>query len=165
MNTLKIKKGDTVQVMLGKDKGKKGTVMKVLPLKSMVLVENVNQYKRHIKSRMQGQKSEIVTITKPLHVSKVSLIDPKKKKPTRAGYKIVKGNKILQISQNKYKNNKNNKNMYKFKIIKSDSGYRAQFLYNSEIIWWTETYTSKASAENAIRSILENGSEAEIVGE
>ena len=79
--------------MLGKDKGKKGTVMKVLPLKSMVLVENVNQYKRHIKSRMQGQKSEIVTITKPLHVSKVSLIDPKKKKPTRAGYKIVKGNK------------------------------------------------------------------------
>ena len=93
MNTLKIKKGDTVQVMLGKDKGKKGTVMKVLPLKSMVLVENVNRYKRHIKSRMQGQKSEIVTITKPLHVSKVSLIDPKKKKPTRAGYKIVKGNK------------------------------------------------------------------------
>ncbi len=93
MNTLKIKKGDTVQVMLGKDKGKKGTVMKVLPLKSMVLVENVKQYKRHIKSRMQGQKSEIVTITKPLHVSKVSLIDPKKKKPTRAGYKIVKGNK------------------------------------------------------------------------
>ncbi len=93
MNTLKIKKGDTVQVMIGKDKGKKGEVVKVLPLKSMVVVENVNQYKRHIKSRMQGQKSEIVTITKPLHVSKVSLLDPKKKKPTRAGYKIVKGQK------------------------------------------------------------------------
>ena len=93
MNTLKIKKGDTVQVMIGKDKGKKGEVVKVLPLKSMVVFENVNQYKRHIKSRMQGQKSEIVTITKPLHVSKVSLLDPKKKKPTRAGYKIVKGQK------------------------------------------------------------------------
>lgn len=93
MNTLKIKKGDTVQVMIGKDKGKKGEVVKVLPLKSMVVVENVNQYKRHVKSRMQGQKSEIVTITKPLHVSKVSLLDPKKKKPTRAGYKIVKGQK------------------------------------------------------------------------
>lgn len=93
MNTLKIKKGDTVQVMLGKDKGKTGTVMKVLPLKSMVLVENVNQYKKHIKSRMQGQKSEIVTITKPLHASKVALLDPKKKKPTRVGYRIVKGNK------------------------------------------------------------------------
>ncbi len=93
MNSLKIKKGDTVQVMIGKDKGKKGEVIKVLPSKSMVVVDNVNQYKRHIKSRMQGQKSEIVTITKPLHVSKVSLLDPKKKTPARAGYKIVKGKK------------------------------------------------------------------------
>lgn len=90
---MKIKKGDTVQVMTGKDKGKKGTVEKVLPLKSMVVVEGVNMVKRHLKSRMQGQKSEIVTLTKPIHVSKVSLIDPKKKKPTRAGYKIEKGKK------------------------------------------------------------------------
>jgi len=93
MNTLKIKKGDMVQVMIGKDKGKKGTVEKVLPSKSMVVVENINQFKRHVKSRMKGQKSEIVTITKPLHVSKVSLIDPKKKKPSRVGYKITKGKK------------------------------------------------------------------------
>lgn len=103
MNSLKIKKGDTVQVMIGKDKGKKGEVMKVMPLKGMVLVENVNQYKRHIKSRQQGQKSEIVTITKPLHVSKVALIDPKKKKPTRVGYKLVKGEKerISRMSKEK----------------------------------------------------------------
>lgn len=103
MNSLKVKKGDTVQIMIGKDKGKKGEVMKVLPLKGMVLVENVNQYKRHIKSRQQGQKSEIVTITKPLHISKVALIDPKKKKPTRVGYKIVKGEKerISRMSKEK----------------------------------------------------------------
>ncbi len=94
MNTLKIKKGDTVQVMIGRDKGKKGEVVKVLPSKNMVVVENVNQYKRHFKSRTSGQKSEIITITKPLNVSKVSLIDPKKKKPTRAGYKMVKGEKV-----------------------------------------------------------------------
>jgi large subunit ribosomal protein L24 len=93
MNTLKIKKGDTVQVMMGKDKGKRGEVMRVFPLQGKVLVENINQYKRHIKSRQQGQKSEIVTIAKPLSVAKVSLIDPKKKKPTRVGYKIVKGEK------------------------------------------------------------------------
>lgn len=93
MNSLKIKKGDTVQVMMGKDKGKRGEVMRVFPLKGKVLVENINQFKKHIKSRQQGQKSEIVTITKPLSVSKVSLIDPKKKKPTRVGYKIVKGEK------------------------------------------------------------------------
>ncbi len=98
---MKIKKGDTVQVMIGKDKGKKGEVVKVLPSKGMVVVENVNQYKRHIKGRAQGQKSEIVTITKPLHASKVSLIDPKKKKPARAGYKITKGKKerISRISK------------------------------------------------------------------
>lgn len=90
---MKIHKGDTVQVMIGKDKGKKGEVVKVLPSKGMVMVDNINQYKRHIKGRQQGQKSEIVTITKPLHVSKVSLLDPKKKKPARAGYKIEKGKK------------------------------------------------------------------------
>lgn len=103
MNSLKIKKGDIVQIMIGKDKGKKGTVERVFPLKSMVLVENINQYKRHIKSKAQGQKSEIVLITKPLHVSKVSLIDQKKKKPTRVGYKIEKGKKerISRMSKEK----------------------------------------------------------------
>jgi len=80
--------------MMGKDKGKTGKVLKVLPSKNMVLVEGVNQFKRHMKGRVQGQKSEIVTITKPMHASKVSLIDPKKKKPTRVGYKFEKGKKI-----------------------------------------------------------------------
>lgn len=92
--SLKIKKGDTVQIMLGKDKGKKGTVEKVLATERMVLVEGINQYKKHIKSRQQGQKSEIVTITKPIAIAKVSLIDGKKKKPTRVGFKIEKGKKI-----------------------------------------------------------------------
>lgn len=92
--SLKIKKGDTVQIMLGKDKGKKGTVEKVLATERMVLVEGINQYKKHVKSRQQGQKSEIVTITKPIAIAKVSLIDGKKKKPTRVGFKIEKGKKI-----------------------------------------------------------------------
>lgn len=90
---LKIKKGDTVQVMIGKDKGKKGTVEKVFKSSQMVLVENVNQYKRHLKSRTRGQASEIVTLTKPLHISKVAILDPKKKKPARIGYKTLKGKK------------------------------------------------------------------------
>lgn len=100
---MKIHKGDTVQVMIGKDKGKTGTVMKVFPSKDMVLVENLNQYKRHVKSRQQGQKSEIVTFSKPLHASKVSLLDPKKKKPTRVGYKVAKGVKerISRMSKEK----------------------------------------------------------------
>jgi large subunit ribosomal protein L24 len=90
---MKIHKGDTVQVMIGKDKGKTGEVFRVLPEKNMVFVQNVNQYKRHFKSRMKDQKSEIITITKPLHMSKVALIDPKKKKPARVGFKMIKGEK------------------------------------------------------------------------
>lgn len=91
---MKIKKGDTVQVMLGRDKGKKGTVERVLSVQHMVIVEGVNQVKKHLKSRQKGQKSEIVTLTKPIAIAKVSLIDPKKKKPTRVGFKIEKGKKI-----------------------------------------------------------------------
>ena len=100
---MKIHKGDTVQIMIGKDKGKTGLVIKVFPLKNMVVVENMNQFKRHVKSRQQGQKSEIVTLSKPLHASKVSLLDPKSKKPTRVGYKIVKGVKerISRMSKEK----------------------------------------------------------------
>lgn len=91
---MKIRRDDTVKIMMGKDKGKTGKVLKVFPSKNMVMVEGVNQFKRHLKGQVQGQKSEIVTITKPMHASKVSLIDPKKKKPTRVGYKFEKGKKI-----------------------------------------------------------------------
>jgi len=91
---MKIKREDTVQIMLGKDKGKTGKVLRVFPVKKMVLVEGLNQFKKHIKGQVQGQKSEIITISKPIHASKVSLIDPKKKKPTRVGFKIEKGKKI-----------------------------------------------------------------------
>lgn len=91
---MKIKREDTVQIMMGKDKGKTGKVLRVFPVKKMVLVEGLNQFKKHIKGQVQGQKSEIITISKPIHASKVSLIDPKKKKPTRVGFKIEKGKKI-----------------------------------------------------------------------
>lgn len=91
---MKIRRDDLVQIMLGKDKGKTGKVLKAMPAKNMVLVEGVNQFKKHVKGQAQGQKSEIITITKPLNVSKVSLIDPKKKKPTRVGYRIEKDKKI-----------------------------------------------------------------------
>ncbi len=91
---MKIRKDDTVQIMMGKDKGKTGKVLRAIPSKNMVLVEGVNQFKRHMKGQAQGQKSEIVTITKPLSVSKVSLIDPKSKKPTRVGYKNENDTKV-----------------------------------------------------------------------
>lgn len=90
---MKIHKGDLVAIVIGKDEGKTGKVEKVLTKESKVLVEGVNQYKRHIKARTQGQQSEIVTITKPLPVANVALICPKCKEQTRVGYSISKDSK------------------------------------------------------------------------
>lgn len=91
---MKIKKGDQVQVLMGKDKGKTGTVERVLPAKNKVIVEGLNLYKRHIKGFGQTQPSEIKTLPRPLPASKVALVDPKAKKPTRVGYKMEKDKKV-----------------------------------------------------------------------
>lgn len=88
---MKIRKGDLVLVTTGKDKGKTGKVEKVFIKNNKVAVEGINEFKRHLKARSQGQTSEIKTITKPIAISNVALIDPKTKKPTRVGYKIEKG--------------------------------------------------------------------------
>lgn len=91
---MKIIKGDSVKVVAGKDKGKIGKVMKVYSKDNKVLVENVNQYKRHLKKRSQNEESQIITLTKPLSVSSVSLICPKCNRLTRVGLKIEKGKKF-----------------------------------------------------------------------
>lgn len=90
----KIKKGDEVMVISGKDKGKKGKVEKVISKEKKVLVSGVNLYKRHLKARSQSQPSEIITITKPLPVTNVIIACPKCKKTTRVGFKIEKNNKV-----------------------------------------------------------------------
>jgi large subunit ribosomal protein L24 len=91
---MKLQKGDLVTVVKGKDNGKTEKIVKVFTKEAKVLVENVNQYKRHVKSRMQGEKSEIITITKPLAVANVQLVCPKCKKLTRVGYKMLKDEKV-----------------------------------------------------------------------
>lgn len=91
---MKLKKGDSVSIVRGKDSGKKGTVQKVFAKEAKVLVEGINQFKRHLKSRMPGQKSEIITLTKPLSLVNVQLICPKCKKLTRVGYKMLKEEKV-----------------------------------------------------------------------
>ena len=88
---MKFKKGDNVKVIKGKDKGKTGKIDKVIPKKDQVLISNINQYKRHLKARSQGQPSEIVTLTKPLSSENVILVCPKCNKTTRIGYKLQKG--------------------------------------------------------------------------
>lgn len=91
---MKLQKGDQVTVVRGKDNGNTGTVAKVFSKESKVLVEGVNQYKRHVKSRTPNQKSEIITLTKPLPIANVQLVCPKCKKMTRVGYKMLKDDKV-----------------------------------------------------------------------
>jgi len=91
---MKLKKGDLVTVVRGKDAGKTEKIEKVFSKEAKVLVTGVNQYKRHVKGRMQGQKSEIITLTKPLRIANVQLVCPKCKKLTRVGYKMLKDEKV-----------------------------------------------------------------------
>ncbi len=91
---MKLKKGDEVKITIGKDAGKTGKIEKVFTKEQKVLVSGANQYKRHVKARVPGKKSEIITITKPLPVGNVALICQKCKQLTRVGYKFIKDDKI-----------------------------------------------------------------------
>lgn len=90
---MKIKKGDKVKILLGKDRGKEGKVEYVIGKEKKVFVGGVNLYKRHVKK--QGEvKGGIIDIPKPIDVSNAALICPKCNKVTRVGYKIGDANKI-----------------------------------------------------------------------
>ncbi len=84
---LKIKKGDTVVVIAGRDKGKRGEVTKVMPTESRVVVAGINQVKKHTRATPMSAGG-ISTIEQPIHVSNVAHLDPKTDKPTRTGYQI-----------------------------------------------------------------------------
>ncbi len=84
---MKIHMGDSVLVISGKDKGRQGTVMRVLPVKNRLIVEGVNMRVRHIKKTAQ-QPGQRIKYEASLSVSNVMLLDPKTKKPTRVGYRI-----------------------------------------------------------------------------
>ena len=89
-----VKKGDTVQVMSGKDKGKQGVILKAMPSKNRVVVEGVNVMKKHAKPSQANPQGGILEIEAPIHVSNVMPLDPKTDKPTRVGFKVVDGKKV-----------------------------------------------------------------------
>jgi large subunit ribosomal protein L24 len=91
---MKIKKDDKVIVISGKDKGKLGSVVKALPKENKVIVSGLNVRKVHMKARRGGEKGQVIEKNMPIHVSNVSLIDPKTNKPTRVGKKVVDGKKV-----------------------------------------------------------------------
>lgn len=93
---MKIKKGDLVLVLKGKDKSRKGKVIKALPKEQKVIIEGLNLRKKHFPPKREGEKGEIVKIPAPLSIANVKLICPKCKKPTRVGYRVISDSKSQQ---------------------------------------------------------------------
>ena len=85
----KIRKNDTVIVLAGKDKGREGKVLLVMPKEERVLVEGVNLMKRHTKPSMSDPQGGVKSKEAPLHISNVAVRDPKTGKPTRVGFKTI----------------------------------------------------------------------------
>lgn len=94
MAKLHVKKGDKVQVISGKDKGKQGVILAAYPAKERVVVEGVNIIKKHSKPSQAAPQGGILEHEAPVHVSNVMLLDPKTNEPTRVGSKIVDGKKV-----------------------------------------------------------------------
>ena len=91
---MNVKKGDTVIVLSGKDKGKQGKVLGTVPSESKVVVEGINMVTCHVKPRKQGETGGIVQREAALYASKVQVVCPKCGKPTRVGHTVVDGKKV-----------------------------------------------------------------------
>ena len=91
---MKLKKGDNVMIITGKDKGKKGQILQVLPLLNRVVVEGANISKLHEKSRTKGKAGQIVEKAMPINASNVMIVDPKTNVRTRVGKKLIDGRNI-----------------------------------------------------------------------
>lgn len=94
MSKMKIKKGDTVYVLAGNDKGKTGKVLSVAPAENRAIVEGINMVSKHTKPNSKQPQGGIIKQEAAINVSNLSLIDPKTQKPTRVGYKEVDGKKV-----------------------------------------------------------------------
>ena len=91
---MRIKKGDTVKILSGNDKGKQGEVLEVIPKSEKILVKGVNIRKKHVKPRKQGEESGILSIECAIHSSKVNVVCPKCNKATKIGYTVEKDEKV-----------------------------------------------------------------------
>ncbi len=93
---MKLRKGDTIRVMAGKDRGREGKVEAIFQSEAEVFVPGLNQYKKHRKPQGEGKPGEIVTLSRPLGVANLALVCPKCKQVTRVGYSIT-GKKKVRI--------------------------------------------------------------------
>lgn len=96
---LKIKKGDTVKVLSGKDKGKTGKVLRVLPAVRRLIIENVNLHTKFEKSKRPGQPGQRITAPGPMSIAKVMLVDPHSGNPTRVGYQYLENGTKQRVAK------------------------------------------------------------------
>lgn len=95
---MKLKKGDTVIVTAGKDRGKTSTIVQSFPKKGVVILDGVNVVTRHQKSKRRGTQGQLVQKPMPINVSNVALKDAKTGKPTRVGYTVEgEGKKVKKV--------------------------------------------------------------------
>lgn len=98
MAKLKIKKGDTVVVISGRDKGKAGEVLRVLPVETRAVVQGVNIARRHTKPRM-GEPGGIIEKELAIHISNLAHVDPQSGKPTRVGHKFLEDGRKVRVAR------------------------------------------------------------------
>ena len=95
----RIRKGDTVIVTTGADRGKRGEVLKVIPKEDRAVVQGVNMAKKHTKPRGMGQPGGIVEVEATIHLSNLALIDPKSDKPTKVGFRVLDGGRKVRVAK------------------------------------------------------------------
>jgi large subunit ribosomal protein L24 len=98
MPKLKIKKGDNVVVVTGRDKGRTGEVLRVIPAERRAVVQGVNMVKRHTKPQM-GNPGGIVEKELALHISNIAHVDPASGKPTRIGYRVLDDGRKVRVAR------------------------------------------------------------------
>src|SRR5208283_5404177 len=98
MPKLKIKKGDNVVVISGRDKGKTGEVLRVFPAESRAVVQGVHVAKRHTRPRM-GEPGGIVEKELTIHISNIAHVDPQSGKPTRIGYRVLADGRKVRLAR------------------------------------------------------------------
>jgi large subunit ribosomal protein L24 len=92
-----VKKGDTIQVISGKDKGKVGEISRVIPKTSKVVVQGVNVKTKHVKPRQEGESGQIITFEAPIHSSNVMLYSKKEETVSRVGYTFTEDGRKVRI--------------------------------------------------------------------
>ncbi len=91
---LKIKKGDKVEILTGKDRTKRGEIIDIDPKNMKVTVKKLNMVTKHVKAKQAGQKGERITVESPMDISNVALVCPHTDKPTRVGFIVKEGSKV-----------------------------------------------------------------------